>query len=192
MNIVISSDCTLSHTQERLWAIHLTSGFMDGFASRTLRAICLNAAHAPARHRLSQQQWQPVVRKGALVAAVAATFDDIRGLRTMGIVICYLRRFFTVEYISLYGARFDPSAAAEKGQTIIFFSSSSAPCGRKQDLCAVVSASPPGPESNFLDLLRHFPSLFFLSSCMRAICTPPATSLSLVDWQTAKSNYYMA
>lgn len=92
------------------------------------------------------------------VAAVAATFDDIRGLRTMGIVICYLALFYCRVYISLYGARFDPCAAAKKGQTIIFFWLPAA-----ARLLRSSSASPPGPKRRQLSgLAPSFPAALFL------------------------------
>lgn len=91
-------------------------------------------------------------------------------------------RFFTVEYISLYGARFDPCAVAKKGQTIIFL----APCGRKKDSLVVVvgrrrsSLHLPQDPKQLLDLLCHFP----LPSFLIELHVHPATSRL-----TAKSNY---
>jgi len=81
--------------------------------------------------------------------AVGATFDEIRacGQWELLFVIWRVCRIFIVEYISLYGARYQRRDSTlvppKKGQTIIFL----APSGRKKGS----SASPPGPKGNFLD-----------------------------------------
>jgi hypothetical protein len=68
---------------------------------------------------LSQQQRQPVVRKGALPLLLQLLMIFLACGQWELLFVIW--RFFTVEYISLYGARFDPCAVAKKGQTIIFF-----------------------------------------------------------------------
>jgi hypothetical protein len=167
-SLSLSSDCTPSPTQKVMGYSFDKRGFVDGLASQLL-AHNMSQCSARPPPPASRSNRAAVVRKGALLLLLQLLMIfEACGQWELLFVIW---RFFTVEYISLYGARFDPCAAAEKGQTIIFFSSP-APCGRKRDWCGRLCISPRTQEARQLSwtLAPSFP--FPLSYRVACMCTP--------------------